>query len=158
MYIQVHCLVHMVHKISLMGPLYITSMFPYERLYRKLRTMVKNPSHADTSLLLNTVMYSCSMLLHKQQSLHLPPMADLHVEDHTQPGDGPLSLVLPYKITNHGKWEISTNKGRFRVDRPIVMNNTELQFLHMCVYDIHEAYANAFDSFLSEVSRQGSTQ
>lgn len=53
MFIKTHNVVHMVDKIKSIGPLYCTSMFPYERSYKKLKAWVKNQAHPEASLTQN---------------------------------------------------------------------------------------------------------
>lgn len=51
--IVMHNMTHMVPKIVLLGPLYITSMFPFERSYRLLRSWIAHQLHVESSLIKN---------------------------------------------------------------------------------------------------------
>jgi hypothetical protein len=52
-FIKTHNVVHMVDKIAKLGPLYITSMFPYERSYKQLKAWVLNQKTPEASLMQN---------------------------------------------------------------------------------------------------------
>jgi hypothetical protein len=52
-FIKTHNFVHMVDKIAMLGPLYVTSMFPYERSYKQLKAWVMNQALPEASLTQN---------------------------------------------------------------------------------------------------------
>jgi hypothetical protein len=50
-YMQQHLMIHLVDQIQTLGPLYLHSMFPYERYLEVLKSYVRNRAHSEGSIM-----------------------------------------------------------------------------------------------------------
>jgi hypothetical protein len=48
---QQHLMIHLVDQIHTLGPLYLHSMFPYERYLTVLKSYVQNRAHPEGSIM-----------------------------------------------------------------------------------------------------------
>jgi hypothetical protein len=48
---QEHLMIHLVDQILTLGPLYLHSMFPYERFLTVLKAYVRNRAHPECSIM-----------------------------------------------------------------------------------------------------------
>jgi hypothetical protein len=48
---QQHLMIHLVYQILTLGPLYLHSMFPYERYLAVLKSYVQNHAHSEGSII-----------------------------------------------------------------------------------------------------------
>ena len=49
--IKLHNVVHLAEKLIAVGPLFVTSMFPYERTYRTLKNWIKNKQYQESTIM-----------------------------------------------------------------------------------------------------------
>jgi hypothetical protein len=48
---QEHLMIHLIHQILTLGPLYLHSMFPYEQFLAVLKAYVQNRAHLEGSIM-----------------------------------------------------------------------------------------------------------
>jgi hypothetical protein len=71
MYIKTHNISHLVDKIVAVGPLYLTSMFPFERSYRIMRKWIHNNRYPEASLAKNVKAFTMAVFYKASQGAAL---------------------------------------------------------------------------------------
>jgi hypothetical protein len=152
MYIKMHNLVHMVEKIRLLGPLYLTAMWAYERSYRTFKALIKSRRHPVASLAQNLVAFNMAVLCKAEAGSELSHDASglFDAVPAAAPAAG-ASFLAPYAADDAGNWLVETSQGRLRrVELKSVGRNTP-QYLHMhhymCVVD--DGYDQLFTEFMT---------
>jgi hypothetical protein len=112
MYIKTHNVLHLVDKIAAVGPLYLTSMFPFERSYRQMKAWIKSRKDPEASLVQNVIAFNMATL-YKAQQLDSLSFACSSLFDLGAAADlGPLSAVSPFGADSAGNWIVSTSSSR----------------------------------------------
>lgn len=112
MYIKTHNVLHLVDKIAAVGPLYLTSMFPFERSYRQMKAWIKSKKDPEASLVQNVIAFNMATL-YKAQRLDSLSFASASLFELGAAADsGPLSAVSPFGADSAGNWIVSTSSSR----------------------------------------------
>jgi hypothetical protein len=111
MYIKTHNTIHLVDKILLVGPLYLTSMFPFERSYRIMRAWIKNNRFPEASLAKNIRAFTMATYFKACQGAALNFNTST-VFDVGGPDAAPLSVATPFGIESNGNWIVTTSSPR----------------------------------------------
>lgn len=108
MYIKTHNLIHLVDKIPAMGPLYLTSMFPFERSYRIMRKWITNPRFPEASLAKNVMAFAMATFYKACHGAALS-FANSSIFDLGGADAAPASLVSPFGVEENGNWIVTTS-------------------------------------------------
>jgi hypothetical protein len=154
--IVMHNLAHMATKIGEVGPLCITSMFPYERHYRLLRAWISNQNKVEASLAKNIKANLMKTLYTASNSSHLDASIfnlQLVSADDEEQNTAMSSYISPYHALPNGNWEVETSQGRMRnvtlevVPRVSAAGTVTREYatLHVYHYESNSAYRDAFN-------------
>jgi hypothetical protein len=150
MYIKTHNMVHMVEKIQSVGPLYITSMFAYERQYKTLRHWIKNPRFPVASLVQNVVAFMMATLIRVGKVGSFSP-SHVSLEPNGE-GDWAADDVLlsPYTLQANGDWSIEAGIGRKQSVglKAVAHGSSEYLSMHHLCYASNSSYRDEFDAFM----------
>ena len=75
--IKMHVLMHLPDKILWVGPLYITSMFAYERLYKTLKAWIGNKRYPEASIIRGFVDFQQALWYEADRRLDIMRAAEL---------------------------------------------------------------------------------
>lgn len=165
MFIKTHNMVHMVEKIRMVGPLYITSMFPHERSYKQLRSWIKSTVHPVASLAQNVVAFNMSVLYQASRSSDTPihhmasvfdvPAATDSMGEDGAPANANASdamLLSPYTVTAAGDWSIETGIGRKQSvsSSTVEEGSSEYLKLHRLFLESNSPYRDLYIQFLED--------
>ena len=53
--IMIHLIVHLIHKIKLLGPVFLRCFYPFERHMGVLQNKVRNPAQPEGSIIQGTI-------------------------------------------------------------------------------------------------------
>lgn len=111
MYIKTHNTVHLVDKILAVGPLYLTSMFPFERSYRIMKAWITNKRYPEASLAKNVMAFTMATFYKACHGTALS-FANSSIFDVGGDDDSPLSVVTPFGVQGNGNWIVTTSSPR----------------------------------------------
>lgn len=151
--ITLHNMTHLVDKIRLVGPLYITSMFPYERSYRLMRSWITNQAHVEASLAKNIRANSMMVLYTADHSAGVTSsMFDIPNSSSTDAAANNMSaFVSPFEVQPDGNWVVETSAGRLKKKAIMLVRvkegHPDYLLLHLHHYESTAAYREAFNRY-----------
>lgn len=155
LYIKTHNMLHMVDKIEAVGPLYLTSMFPFERSYKALREWIKNRRFAVQSLAKNVAAFVMSVLHGVTTSISFATAALYGVPEagSDTPGEAPfdVSALSPYTVLATGDWSVETGMGRQRkapIPNLVSKHHADFLTLHHLTCEFNQTYRDLWQEFM----------
>jgi hypothetical protein len=145
--IKLHNLVHLVDKILMVGPLWVTSMFPYESMNHTLVSMAKSPHHPEVSSIHSYAVYELAML---EQAERGGIMGDRAYSILEQDPDKDFVCYRPVGNPCKPSMEITTSTIGSS-ENLVVLTDDEMYELHLLYMKQSDDYADMFNDFLQDV-------